>query len=60
MLSANAWPRLKRPVIVLIDEGRLRGLKALGAVLGLVQIALLWTFSIALYAHTPLKQRYNT
>lgn len=49
LLTARAWPTDKVPVLELIGNGQLRGPQALGAVLGIVQVALQWAFSIALY-----------
>ena len=48
LLTARAWPTDKSPVLELIGNGQLRGSEAFGAVLGLIQVALQWAFSIIL------------
>ena len=48
LLTARAWPTDKSPVLELIGNGQLHGSEAFGAVLGLIQVALQWAFSIIL------------
>ena len=48
LLTARAWPTDKSPALELIGNGQLRSSEAFGAVLGLIQVALQWAFSIIL------------
>jgi uncharacterized protein with PQ loop repeat len=53
LLAAYAWPTnsKKGNVLELIHSGRLKGFKALGAVLGIVHVTLHWGFSIILFVY---------
>jgi len=47
-MSARAWPNDKKPVLEDIGNGLIHGLRAYGALLGLIQVATQWTCLIAL------------
>lgn len=50
LLCARGWPKEnpRGAVLELIGDGSLRGIAAIGAVFGLVQIAILWFCSLIL------------
>jgi hypothetical protein len=50
ILCARAWPsdEYDEPVLVLIGYHRLRGIAAVGAILGVAQVALQWAYTFAM------------
>jgi hypothetical protein len=52
LLVSHAWPNDRERVLDLIHSRKLKGFKAFGAVLGLIQAALQWACSVSLYVFT--------
>jgi hypothetical protein len=60
LLCARAWPSdgPAEPVLVLIGDHSLQGIAAIGAVLGLVQVALQWVCTITMYVLPTIFQYF--
>lgn len=46
LCAAYAWPNGSHPVLQQVISGRLEGIQAFGAILGLVQVFVQWSCSI--------------